>query len=184
MCSMSTGVRHAPAALQQLAAPQCITKKSTHPQQREHDCMQWQRCWQQHSFHEPSWHSQSHWWPQHCTATISKHPALPPPVATTLQAIQHHWQLPHRCFHSQAGHRRRSQEGPSTSGLVQEPSAAPQTAEAQQQQQQQHAPGASFSSLPNLLSLSRVASGPWVAYLIATQQWPLAVGLIALAGVR
>jgi hypothetical protein len=44
-------------------------------------------------------------------------------------------------------------------------------------------PGASWTSLPNLLSLSRVVSGPWAAYLVATQQWPLAFALTAAAGV-
>lgn len=56
-------------------------------------------------------------------------------------------------------------------------------AQQQQPQPKKQTPGASWTSLPNLLSLSRVASGPLVAWLIATQQWPLAVGLTAIAGV-
>jgi len=44
-------------------------------------------------------------------------------------------------------------------------------------------PGSAFTSLPNLLSLSRVAMGPWLAYCIATQQWPTAVAITAAAGV-
>lgn len=47
----------------------------------------------------------------------------------------------------------------------------------------QKVPGASLSTLPNLLSLSRVAMGPGLAAAIAAQQWPLAVGLTAAAGV-
>jgi hypothetical protein len=51
------------------------------------------------------------------------------------------------------------------------------------QQQQTQPTGASWLALPNLLSLSRVAAGPWVAYLIASQQWPLAAAVTAAAGV-
>ncbi|WIA19224.1 hypothetical protein OEZ85_003864 [Tetradesmus obliquus] len=51
------------------------------------------------------------------------------------------------------------------------------------QQQQQQVPGASWTSLPNLLSLSRVVSGPVAAHLVLTQQWPLAFALTAAAGV-
>ncbi|KAF8055092.1 hypothetical protein HT031_006842 [Scenedesmus sp. PABB004] len=46
----------------------------------------------------------------------------------------------------------------------------------------ERAAGSSFASLPNLMSLSRVASAPWAAYLVATQQWPAALALTAAAG--
>eukprot|EP00775_Hariotina_reticulata_P011990 gene11990-12134_t len=52
-----------------------------------------------------------------------------------------------------------------------------------QREQQGQAPGASWLALPNLLSLSRAAAGPWVAVLIANQQWPLAAAITAAAGV-
>jgi hypothetical protein len=44
-------------------------------------------------------------------------------------------------------------------------------------------PGSAVTTLPNMLSLSRVALGPWLAYCIASQQWPVAVLLTAAAGV-
>lgn len=47
----------------------------------------------------------------------------------------------------------------------------------------QQVPGSAFTTLPNLLSLSRVAASPWLAYCIAVEQWPVAVALTAAAGV-
>lgn len=63
----------------------------------------------------------------------------------------------------------------------------------QQQKQQQEAPqgseqqgravGSSLTSIPNLLSLSRVAAAPVIAYQMATDQWGSAVVLLTLAAV-
>jgi hypothetical protein len=44
-------------------------------------------------------------------------------------------------------------------------------------------PGSGFTTLPNLLSLSRAAMGPWLVYAMTSQQWPVAVALTAAAGV-
>jgi hypothetical protein len=54
----------------------------------------------------------------------------------------------------------------------------------QASQPQQQPPGASLTSLPNLLSLSRVASAPLICWCITQQQWEAAAGLMALAAVR
>lgn len=66
--------------------------------------------------------------------------------------------------------------------------------EPQQQEQQQHEKqqqqgppprplGASLTSLPNLLSWSRVAMAPVISYQMATDQWGPAVALLAIAAV-
>eukprot|EP00878_Enallax_costatus_P030342 GHUV01033032.1.p1 GENE.GHUV01033032.1~~GHUV01033032.1.p1 ORF type:complete len:384 (+),score=103.25 GHUV01033032.1:300-1451(+) len=145
---------------------------------------------QQYYCHQSGPHWQSTYPQQHHQQGRLQH--LPKPMnlgsqhkllcsaATVAVPRQPHSQGPHwRCFHTEQQHQRsqdRQRQQADNAGTQ-------ATVGQQQQQRQQRAPGASWTSLPNLLSLSRVVSGPWVAWLIATQQWPLAVGLTALAGV-
>eukprot|EP00879_Flechtneria_rotunda_P022072 GHRR01023287.1.p1 GENE.GHRR01023287.1~~GHRR01023287.1.p1 ORF type:complete len:524 (-),score=165.34 GHRR01023287.1:201-1772(-) len=96
----------------------------------------------------------------------------PQHITTTIQRLQQPVQG-HRWLHQSQQHPDKQQ---------QDTPDQPSTAVSTEQNRPRQVTGASFATLPNLLSLSRVVTAPFVAYVIATQQWPLALSLTAAAG--
>ncbi|KAF6253972.1 CDP-alcohol phosphatidyltransferase-domain-containing protein [Scenedesmus sp. NREL 46B-D3] len=180
------------------------TAGNTEQQQRQHQQQQqrgfqglpdWQQqlrrsnvVWNNHHHHQQQ---QLHYSaPNICTTHVShwreRQQQQQCVLLTLVQGLRHSHQQ-HRCYHQDKQQQQQQQQQrwetqhaiPSKSPLT--AAEAAKAAEGFQQQQQQQVPGSSWTSLPNLLSLSRVMSGPWAAYLVATQQWPLAFALTAAA---
>jgi hypothetical protein len=147
------------------ACLQCAVSAACLPQQQQANLQQLLPCWHRHTLRQvtvsrpkqPSlWQQQQPWRMEHSDLSLQ-------------QLRQYHAQQP-----QQPDKRQRA-----TSNRVDPSNASQEQAAAAAER----LPGSAFTTLPNMLSLSRVAMGPWLAYCIASQQWPVAVLLTAAAGV-
>lgn len=103
-----------------------------------------------------------HWqqpWAQQCHPHMMQACCWTPPARSHAGISIHSRQQPLRCLHTQ------------------------QQQQPHKQQQQEVLPGGSWTSPPNLLSLSRVAASPLLVWLVLTEAWAPAVALVTAAGV-